>query len=295
MWKARRPLVWVGYLCYVVGLFFLFTYLTFPSQQMRAFVLSSVNRYGIGQIRIDAVQPLLPAGMRFRGVSFSHEVDGQPLELLRLPELRVSLQTLLPFVNPLRLGFAGEAYGGRVAGALEWEHHGRKPVLGINVDLQDVRPGAHSLTTKLGDGLVVGKLAGTIALQLSNGRWQDGDGRLLLRGESGNIAALSIGGIHLPALTYEQLSIDLGLQQRQLTVRDIQLSGRDWRLAVQGSVSVSERLRQSPLDLTVRVYTSELLAQQLGLAGLLLKQRRDRLGFSTLKINGTLERPTPVL
>jgi hypothetical protein len=73
------------------------------------------------------------------------------------------------------------------------------------------------------------------------------------------------------------------------------MSGRDWRVAVQGSVSLNERLRQSPVDLTLRVHTSETFEHQLGLAGLLLKQRRDRLGFSTLKINGTLEHLNPVL
>jgi hypothetical protein len=43
------------------------------------------------------------------------------------------------------------------------------------------------------------------------------------------------------------------------------------------------------------VRTSETVEQQLGLAGLLLKQRRDQLGVSILKINGTLEHLNPVL
>ena len=295
MWRARRPVMWVGYLCYAVVLFVLFTYLKFPSQQVRAFVLTSLKQHGLGQIRIESIQPLLPAGLTFREVSLTHDVDGQPLELMRLPELQVHLQTLPPFANPLRLGFEGEVYGGLLLGAVEWEQNGRGPVLGVHVDLRDIRPATHPLTTKLGNAIMAGNLAGTIALRLSNGRWQDGNGRLMLHGESGQIAALTIGGVQLPALAYDQLTVELTLQQRQVMVQDVQMRGHDWRVTVQGSVSLSERLRQSPVDLTLRVYTSETFEQQLGLAGILLKQRRDRLGFSTLKITGTLEHLMPVL
>ena len=295
MWRARRPMILAGYVCYAVVLFVLFTYLKFPSQQLHAFVLTSLNRQGLGQIRIGSIQPLLPAGLTFREVSITHDVDGQPLELIRMPELQVQLRTLHPFANPVRLGFEGEVYGGMVLGALEWEHNGRGAVLGIHADLQDIRPATHPLTTKLGDALVAGKLAGTLAFQLSNGRWQDGNGRLMLHGERGNVAGLMIGGIQLPALSYDQLTVELALQQRRVVVKDVQMSGHGWRVAVQGSVSLNERLRQSPVDLTIHVRTSEAVEQQLGLAGLLLKQRRDQLGISTLKVNGTLEHLNPVL
>ena len=80
-----------------------------------------------------------------------------------------------------------------------------------------------------------------------------------------------------------------------MVVKDLQMRGRDWQVAVQGNVSLNERLRQSPVDLTLRVHTSETLEQQLGLVGIFLKQRRDRLGFTALKISGTLEHLNPVL
>jgi type II secretion system protein N len=178
---------------------------------------------------------------------------------------------------------------------VEWGHNGGGPGLGIQVNLQDIQPVTHPLTTKLGNALVAGKLAGTIALQLSNARWQDGDGRLLLRGEAGKLVGLVIGGVPLPALTYEQLTIELALQQGHVMLKDVQMSGRDWQIAVQGRVSLSERLRQSAVDLTLRVHTSEIFVQQLGLAGLFLKQRRDHLGVSTLKVKGTLEHLKPIL
>jgi hypothetical protein len=47
--------------------------------------------------------------------------------------------------------------------------------------------------------------------------------------------------------------------------------------------------------LTLRVRTSEALEQQLGFVGMFLKQGRDRQGFTSLKISGTLEHPNPVL
>ena len=295
MQRGRRPVIWAGYLCYAVVLFALFTYLKFPSQQVRAFVLMALSHHGLGQIRIGSIQPLLPAGLTFSEVSVTHDVNGQPLELMRMPELQVQLRTLRPFANPLRIGFEGGLYGGMLLGAVEWEHNGRGPLLGIQVNLQDIRPAAHPLTARLGNAIVAGKVAGTITLQLSNERWQDGTGRLILQGEAGSISSLAIGSVRLPSLSYDQLTAELTLQQRHVVVKDLQMSGRDWQVAVQGNVSLNERLRQSPVDLTLRVHTSETLEQQLGLVGIFLKQRRDRQGFTALKISGTLEHLNPVL
>jgi type II secretion system protein N len=291
----RRALILTGYLCYALALFALFTYLKFPSQQVRAFVLTTLSHHGLEQIRIGSVEPLLPAGLTFSEVSVAHDVDGQPVELMRMPELQVQLRTLRPFANPIRIGFAGGFYGGILLGALEWEANGKGPMLGIRVDLQDIRPAAHPLATKLGKAIGDGKLAGSMTLQLSGGRWQDGNGRLIIQGDAGNIGGLEIGGVAFPSLSYDQLTGELTLQQRSVVVKDFQIRGRDWQVDVQGKVSLNEYLPQSPIDLTLHVRASDTLEQQLGLVGMLLKQRRDRRGFAALKISGTLEHPNPVL
>jgi type II secretion system protein N len=293
MW--RRPLILTGYLCYAVALFALFAYLKFPSQQVRAFVLSTLNHHGLGQIRIGSIQPLLPAGLTLSEVSVAHDVNGQPLELMRMPELQVQLRTLRPFANPIRIGFEGGCYGGMLWGAVEWEHNGKGSTLGIHVDLQDIRPAVHPLAAKLGNASVDGKLAGNITLQLSSAGWQDGNGRLIIQGDAGSIVGLEVGSVRLPALIYEQLAGELTLQQRSVMVKEFQIRGRDWQVDIQGKISLSERLRQSPIDLTLRLRASEAIEQQLGLVGMFLKLRRDRRGFATLKISGTLEHPSPVL
>jgi type II secretion system protein N len=291
----RRPLILAGYLCYAVALFALFAYLKFPSQQVRALVLTTLRHHGLEQIHIGSVQPLLPAGLAFSEVRVAHDVNGQQVELMRMPELQVQLRTLHPFANLVRIGFAGGLYGGMLLGAAEWEHNGKGPTLGIRVDLQDMRLAAHPLAARLGQAKLEGKVAGSLTLQLSSGLWQDGNGRLTIHGDAGSIAGLEIGGVRLPSLGYEQLAGELTLLQRSVMVKDLQIRGRDWQVDIQGKVSLSERLPQSPIDLTLRVRAGEALEQQLGLVGMLLKQRRDRRGFTALKISGTLENPNPVL
>jgi type II secretion system protein N len=291
----RQGLIVTGYLCYALALFALFAYLKFPSQQVRAFVLTTLSHHGLERIHIGAVEPLLPAGLTFSEVSVARDVNGQPVELMRLPELQVQLQTLRPFANMVRIGFEGGFYGGTLLGALEWESNGKGPNLGIRVDLQDIRPAAHPLAAKLEKAIGDGKLAGSMTLQLSGGGWQDGNGRLTIQGDSGNIGGLAIAGVQFPSLSYEQLTGELILQQRSVVVREFQIHGRDWQVDVQGKVSLNEPLPQSLIDLTLRVHASDALEQQLGFVGKLLKQRRDRRGFAALKISGTLEHPNPVL
>jgi type II secretion system protein N len=284
-----------GYLCYALVLFVFFAYLKFPSQQIRAFVLTTLRHHGLEQIQIGSVEPLLPVGLTFSEVSIAGDVNGQSVELMRLPQLQVQLQTLRPFANPARIGFEGTFYGGTLLGAVEWESNGKRPNLGIHVDLQGIRPAAHPLAAKLGNAMGDGKLAGSMTLQLSGGGWQDGSGHLTIHSDSGNIGGLDIGGVQLPSLTYEQLTGELTLQQRSVVVKDFQLRGRDWQVDVQGKISLNEPLPQSLIDLTLRVRASDALEQDLGIVGMLLKQRRDRRGFAALKISGTLEHPNPVL
>ena len=49
MWIGRQVLIVSGYLCYALALFALFIYLKFPSQQVRAFVLTTLSQHGLEQ------------------------------------------------------------------------------------------------------------------------------------------------------------------------------------------------------------------------------------------------------
>jgi type II secretion system protein N len=295
MQNWRRLWVIGGYIGYAVALFVLFTYLNFPSQQVRAFVLTTLGRLGLHQVRIGAVQPLLPAGMTLREVSVAHEVNGQRLELVRVPALQIWLRRLPPFANPLRIGFEGGLYGGNILGAVEWQRNGQVPALGIRVDLHDIHPAVHPLAARFEDPPFEGKLTGNMTLHLSGSHWQDGNGRLTVQGAAGNIGSFEVRGVRLPSLSYEQLTGEMVLQQRSLVLKEFSMRGRDWQLEAHGNVSLQQDTLQSPLNLTIRVRASEGLEQQLGMVGMFLKQRRDRRGFSAFKIGGTLEHPQATL
>jgi type II secretion system protein N len=163
------------------------------------------------------------------------------------------------------------------------------------MDLHDIRPAVHPLAARLAHAVVEGRLTASMTLHLSHGRWQDGKGRLIMQGDAGSIAGLEIGSLRLPSLAYEHLASELTLQDRSVVVTEFQIRGLDWQVDLQGKVKLNEYLQHSPIDLTLRVRTSDVLEQQLGFVGTLLKQRRDRRGFAALKINGTVEHPNPVL
>jgi type II secretion system protein N len=291
----RRSWVMGGYIGYAVALFALFLYLNFPSQQVRAFVLTALDRLGLHHVRIAAVEPLLPAGVTFKEVSVAQDLNGQRVELVHLPALQIWLRRLPPFANPLRLGFEGGLYGGNVLGAVEWQQNGQEPAWGIRADLRDIRPAAHPVVARLGTPPFEGKLTGNMTFQLSSPHWQDGNGRLMFQGDAGNIAGFEIKGVRFPSLNYEQLAGELILQQRSLVVKELLLRGRDWHLEANGSVSLQQNMLQSPLNFNIRVRASEGLEQQLGTVGMFLKQRRDRRGFAAFKIGGTLEHPHATL
>ncbi len=292
---SHRWLIVGGYICYGLVLFALFAFIKFPGQQVRAALLTMLSRYGWEHLRIGTIQPILPPGLAFHQVSLSQEVNGQSVELVRFPELRVYLRTLLPFSNPRRLRFEGELYGGRVLGAIEWKRAGNNPTVAIRADLQGLHPGIHPLVARLSPAAVEGKLMAEMTLQIPTAQWQDGEGRLVLRGDVGSLTGVAVMGVKFPSLPYEQLAADFELQPHSVIVRNFLIQGRDWQFDAQGRIGLTEGLAQSTLDVTLHVRTSEAFAQQLGVVGTTIQQRRDRRGLTSFRIGGTLGRPTFIL
>ncbi|MBI3327784.1 MAG: type II secretion system protein GspN [Nitrospinae bacterium] len=292
----RRPMMVGGYVAYGLALFGLFVYITFPGQQVRALVLTSLSHHGLHQIRIGAVHPLFPPGLAFRQVSVAHEANGQPVELLRMPEVRTYLRPPVPFGNLLRLHFEGEVYGGNLLGDVAWASAGEGPAVEISAQFQDVHLDALPLAGRLGKANLEGKLEGSMTWRLTGSRWEDGEGSFIFKAkETGGLAGLEVMGVRFPPLAYEQLGGKLVLQARTVVIQeDILALGRNrtWQLNVQGRIGLRDILPQSTLDLTLRVRASEALEQQLGLVGTFLKQRRDRRGFSSFRVGGTLGNPT---
>jgi len=289
----RRPMVRVGYGLYALALFAVFVYVKFPSQQIRGMVLTTLSRHGLQQIHIGAVQPLFPPGMAFRQVSVTHEANGQPVEVVRVPEVRTYLRTPVPFGNLLRMRFEGELYGGSLLGEIAWARDGGGPAVDLSFNFQDIRLDALSLPGRLDKVVLEGTLLGRMTLRMSGSRWKDGEGSLIFRADTGGLPELEVMGVRFPALAYEQLDGEVLLQKRNVVIRDVRALGRNrhWQLDVQGKIGLSESLLQSTLDLTLRVRASEALEQQLGLIGALLKQRRDRRGFAAFRVGGTLGSP----
>jgi type II secretion system protein N len=292
MWTWRRVLIVCSYICYTLALFALFAYLKFPSQRVHSLVLMTLSRYGLEQVRIGAVQPLLPAGLAFQEVSVAHEVNGQTVEFIRVPELHLYLGTLLPFINPRHLRFAGELYGGNLLGTVQWEENGAGPMVGIEANFQDFHPAVHPMAARLGSVTLDGSLTGAMTLQIPRTQWHQSAGQLVIQGEAGGVLGIEIMGMHLPPLAYEQLTGELLLQLQRVIVKDVLIQGRDWQFQAHGTVNLTEHLPQSPVEMTLRIRTSDAFGQQLGMVGTMLKQRRDQHGFTSLKIGGTLGHPT---
>jgi type II secretion system protein N len=290
-----RALILAGYIVYALALFTLFVYLKFPSQEVRTLVLTALSRHGLNHVHIASVQPLLLAGVALRDVRYVQEVNGEALDLLRAPEFRLYWRTLVPFANRLRLRFEGELYGGQVTGTIAWQQNGPGALVDVQAHLHDVHLGSHPAVARLGNTVVESKLLGDLTLRVPNAAWQEGEGRLTLQGEAGRVTGLQLAGVQLPPLVYEQLSGEVVWQTPGVVVREFLLRGRDWQFDVQGKLNLTAHLPASTLDLTLRVRISDMLEQQLGLVGTALKQRRDRRGFSSFKIEGTLGQPNFVL
>jgi type II secretion system protein N len=254
-------------------------------------VLTTLSRYGLTHVNIGAVQPLFPPGLALRQVSFGQVAGGQSRELVRIAELRTYLRTFIPYRNLLQIHFEGDLSGGSLVGDVAWEQDGDGSGVQLRAQLQDVHLSALLLADRLSKGTVEGKFTGSMMLQMSSARGQEGESRLVFQAEAGGLPGLEVMGVKFPALAYEQLGGELVLQTQNVIIRDLLVRGRDWQVDARGKVGLREDLLQSMLDVTLRVRSSEAFEQQLGLVGTFLKQRRDRRGFASFRLSGTLGNP----
>jgi type II secretion system protein N len=265
-----------SFAAYFTAVFLIFLLLLFPYDRIKAKLESEVRQRTPFELNVARVSPWFFNRFILRDVVISDR-NGKVLFESQSINTSVSLFGLLRGL--LSLDMKARAYGGELLVKAQ-QGPGRQY---IHLDANGLDIGAYSLLKDAGLRLS-GKLGGNLELTGDSGK-----GTLWLKGLTSR--ELKIKGFPVPDLDFEQSWIEVEIKGDRLTIKKLELEGKELKVRCLGDLVLRER---GTVNLTIKLKPSERLAhEQAGLLSLL--KNKDAEGFYQFSLGGTLSEPMPRL
>lgn len=261
---------------YFLAVFLLFLFLLFPFERIRSRIEAEVRVRTPFELSIGRISPRFFNRFALSDVLLS-DAEGRVLFESPLVRTKVSLFGLLRGI--LKTDLRADAYGGELLVRLH-QGGGRNFFL---VEAEELDLAACPLLREHGFPLA-GKAGGTFEMNSGEGK-----GRLWVKGLA--VRELKVQGFPVPDLDFEQGWIEGEIKGDRLTVRKLELEGKELTLRVTGDAVLR---RTGLLNLLVKLKPSERLSrEQSGYVALL--KNRDAEGFYQFSLGGTVASPFPRL
>lgn len=264
----------LSFAAYFAAVFSLFLLLHFPFDRIKSKLESEVRARTPLELSIARISPRFFNRFVLADVVVADD-KGRVLFESKSVKTTVSLFSLLR--GALWLNLKAEAYGGGLLVKTS-QGPGRQYLL-LDADGLDIA--SYPLLKDYGLRLS-GKLGGNFEMDGDTGK-----GRLWLKGLASR--ELKVKGFPIPDLDFEKGWLEAELKGDRLTVKKLELDGKDLTVRATGDLVLRER---GTLNLAIKLKPSERLAhEQSALVSFL--RTRDADGYYLLTLGGMLSEPVP--
>jgi len=261
---------------YFIAAFLVFLVLQFPFDRIKSRLETETRSRTSLELHIARISPSFLNRFVLSDVVLS---DPTGRVLFESPVVRTHVSLFSFLRGLLSMDFKAQAYSGELR--VRTEQGVKRKFFAFDADGLDLA--SYGLLKDLGMKLA-GKVGGSFEM---NG--DAGKGRVLIK----NLASreLTVKGFPVPDLDFEQSWIEGEVKGDRLTIRKLELDGKELKVRVSGDVVMRER---GTLNLVIKFKPSERLAkEQAGLLSLL--KTRDPEGFYLFSLGGTVAEPMPRL
>lgn len=267
----------ISFAAYFVAAFVIFLLLLFPYDRIKSRIESEVRLRTPVELSVSRISPRFFNRFALIGVVVSDKT-GRVLFESPSVHAKVSLFGLLRGL-PSSVDLNTAAYGGE----LSVKARQGSVLQSLVLDAVGLDISAYPLLKDLGLQ-VSGRIGGNFDM-----RGNAGKGRLLIK----NLAwrGLKVKGFPLPDMDFEQAWIEAELKGDRLTVKKMEMEGKELKILTSGDMVLRER---GSLNLVVKLKPSERLAREYAGVVSLLKNR-DADGFYQFTLGGTFDMPMPRL
>jgi type II secretion system protein N len=264
------------FVAYFIAAFLVFMLLLFPFDRIKTKLESEARLRMPIELSIARISPRF--FNRFALTDIVVSSTGGTV-LFESPSVRTTVSLFSLLRGMLALDLKAQAYGGELL--VKTQQGPGRQYLFLDANNMDI--GAYPLLKTAGLKLS-GKLGGNFEMTGETGK-----GRLWFKGLASR--ELKIKGFPIPDLDFEQGWLEADIKGDRLTIKKLELDGKELRVRCMGDVVLRER---GTLNLTVKLKPSERLAQeQSGILSLL--KNKDAEGYYQFILGGTLSEPMPRL
>jgi len=261
---------------YFLVVFLVFLLLLFPFDLIKAKLENEVRQSMLVDLSIGRISPRFFNSFMLTDVIIS---DKSGKVLFESPSVKTSVSIFSLLRGIFAMDLKTKVYGGEL---LVKAQQGKGPQH-LLFDANSLDIGSYKLLKDFGLKLS-GKLGGNFEMTGDTGR-----GKVWLKGLTSR--DLKIKGIPIPDLDFDQCWCEADLKGDRLTIRKLELDGKELKMLCLGDVVLRQR---GTINLTVKLKPSERLAhEQAGILSLL--RNKDADGYYQFSLGGTLSEPLPRL
>jgi len=264
------------FIAYFVAVFLAFLIVLFPVDRLKGKLEAEVRQHTPFELHVTRVSPFFFNQFILNDVVLS---DRSGKVLFESQSIRASISVFGLLSNLLSLDMKAKAYGGELLVKAQ-QGPGRRY---LQLDANGLDINSYSLLKETGLRLS-GKLGGNIEMNGDSGK-----GRLWLKGLTSR--DLKFRGFSVPDLDFEQCWLEGDIKGDRLTIRKLDLEGKELKIQCRGDMVLRER---GSLNILVKLKPSERLAREQAQPLSLLKNK-DAEGFYMFNLGGTLDAPVPRL
>jgi type II secretion system protein N len=264
------------FIAYFAAAFLTFLIVLFPVDRIQGILESEVRQRTPFELHVTRVSPFFFNQFILNDVVLS---DRSGKVLFESQSIRTSISVFGLLHNLFSLDMKAKAYGGELL--VKAQQGPSRQYLLLDANGLDI--GSYSLLKEAGLRLS-GKLGGNIEMTGETGK-----GRLWLKGLTSR--DLIVKGFSVPDLDFEQCWLEGDIKGDRLTIRKLDLDGKELKIQCQGDMVLRER---GSLNILVKLKPSERLAREQAQLLSLLK-KKDAEGFYQFSLGGTLDAPVPRL
>ncbi len=250
--KTKR---WITYTIYGILITLLFLYLRFPSDSASNYIRSTfLDDNPAVILSFDSATPCIPPGLRLSNVEIS--LANKPDAVFRTGTVTVRPALTKLLNGKVSLLMNTDAYGGEMRIGIHFANRFRvEGPVRINACFNNINLGKCSPFHAAAGRQIGGTLSGTFSYDGRSDRITGGTGSAHFSLVDGSIQLLK-DIFSLSEMNFDTMEADLILKNRTLTLKSLEMTGKEFSGSFSGRIFVREEIMRSRLSLkgTIRIH-----------------------------------------
>ena len=291
----NRVLKYTGYALFGILFFLLLIYIRFPDEKVKAWIITSFENNLPYDLTIKKLQPVFLIGLCFKDVEIATDVRDKNAPVFRATGVKARLQILPLFVGHLNFKYEIGAYNGTVRGIAKLKRGTKGIKASLSAVIHEIEPPTPLISDRnigfVSSGKVEGKL--NVVVEDFNAPVLSGDAILSI--ENGKIKGIRVRGIRVREISYNGIDCSFELVRDKMDLKKLSLRGEDVEINIAGKILLAKEIGKSHLLLKLQLKPKKGFERKYRPVFRLVKTLRDKKGYFSLPISGTLKSPKVVV